>query len=142
MEYTWSRTIPTLDDSMETGLQMFPGGNSGMTRLLVKTLIPNSIEGERSMEAVWKNSVNFAAVDHPGQQTRLRLDSTVVRVEPAGDPHKAAFAWVTYTSGGRLYRAKAKTVVMAGGGWITKHLVRDLDADRRAAYATFNYAPY
>ena len=94
------------------------------------------------MEAVWKNPVNFAAIDHPGEQTRLRLDSTVVRVEHAGEPHNSEFAWVTYTSGGHLYRVKAKTVVMAGGGWITKHVVRDLDADRRAAYSTFNYAPY
>ena len=45
LEYMWSREIPTVDDSMETGLQMFPGGNSGMTRLIVKTLIPESIEG-------------------------------------------------------------------------------------------------
>jgi len=111
-----------------------------MTRLLVKTLIPNSIEGERSMEAVWKNSVNFAALDHPGQQTRLRLDSTVVRVEHAGDPHKAAFVWVTFTSGGRLYRAKAKTLVMAGVVWIIKHVVWGLDAVRRSAYAPFIYA--
>jgi len=142
MEYTWSRTIPTLDDSMETGIQMFPGGNSGMIRLLVKTLIPSSIDGERSMEGVWKNPVNFAALDQPGQQTRLRLDSTVVRVEHAGEAHKSEFVWVTYNSGGQLYRVKAKTVVMAGGGWMTKHVVRDLDADHREAYSTFNYAPY
>jgi spermidine dehydrogenase len=31
---------------------------------------------------------------------------------------------------------------MAGGGWITKHVVRDLDENRRSAYAQFYYAPY
>jgi spermidine dehydrogenase len=31
---------------------------------------------------------------------------------------------------------------MAGGGWITKHVVRDLNADRLAAYNEMLYAPY
>lgn len=140
-EYSWS-SIPTVDDSMETGLHMFPGGNSGMTRLIVKTLIPESIEGPRSMEAVWKKPVRFAALDRPGQPARLRLRSTVVRVEHAGEPHKADFVWITYIEGGKTYRLKARTVVMAGGGWMTKHVVRDLDRDRRDAYNRFLYAPY
>ena len=142
LEYEWSRNLPTLDDSMETGIQMFPGGNSGMTRLIVKTLIPDAIAGERSMEATWKNPINFAALDRPAQRIRIRLRSTAVRVEHAGEPGKAEFAWVTYSNGGKLYRAKAKTVVMAGGGWMTKHVVRDLNAERRAAYDHFYYAPY
>jgi spermidine dehydrogenase len=31
---------------------------------------------------------------------------------------------------------------MAGGGWMTKHVVRDLDETRRNAYAQFYYSPY
>jgi spermidine dehydrogenase len=45
---------------------MLPGGNSGMTRLMVKTMIPGAMDGPRSMEAVWKNPPNFAALDQPG----------------------------------------------------------------------------
>jgi len=142
LEYEWSKIIPTVDDSMQTGIQMFPGGNSGMIRLLVKTLIPASIEGPRTMEAVWKNSVNFAALDQAGQRVRMRLDSTVVRVEHIGEPGKSEFVSVIYSNNGRLYRVKAKTVVMAGGGWITKHVVRDLDEARRNSYEQFNYSPY
>ncbi|MDQ2944785.1 MAG: NAD(P)/FAD-dependent oxidoreductase, partial [Acidobacteriota bacterium] len=52
------------------------------------------------------------------------------------------FVWVTYTNNGKLCRLKARSVVMAGGGWMTKHVVRDLDADRRSAYAQFLYSPY
>lgn len=140
--YEWSKVIPTTDDSMATGIQMFPGGNSGMTRLLVKTLIPESIEGQRTMEAVWKNPVNFSALDRTGQRVRLRLDSTVVRVEHIGEPGKSDFVSVTYTNGGRPFRVKAKTVVMAGGGWMTKHVVGDLDETRRKSYEQFNYSPY
>ena len=142
LQYEWSKTIPTVDDSMKSGIQMFPGGNSGMTRLIVKTLIPESIEGPRTMEAVWKNPVNFAALDRPNQRFRIRLDSTVVRVEHIGEPSKADLVSVIYSNNGRLYRVKAKTVVMAGGGWITKHIVRDLDEARCNSYEQFNYSPY
>ncbi len=142
LEYEWSRTVPTVDDSMATGIQMFPGGNSGLNRLIVKTLIPESIEGKRGMETTWKNRVDFSALDRPGQQIRIRLQSTAVRVEHQGEPSKSEFVWVTYTSNGKVYRLKAKSVVMAGGGWMTKHVVRDLDPDRQAAYASFMYAPY
>ena len=117
LQYEWSKVIPTVDDSMETGLQMFPGGNSGMIRLFVKTLIPASIEGPRTMAAVHNNPVNFAALDQPDQPVRIRLESTAVRVEHMGEPSKADFVSVMYLKGGKIFRVKAKTVVMAGGGW-------------------------
>ena len=142
LQYEWSKVIPTVDDSMETGLQMFPGGNSGMIRLLVKTLIPASIDGPRTMSDVHNNRVNFEALDQPNQRVRMRLGSTAVRVEHIGEPGKAEFVSVMYLKDGRVFRVKAKTVVMAGGGWITKHVVRDLDDTRRASYDQFLYSPY
>ncbi|PYV17777.1 MAG: FAD-dependent oxidoreductase [Acidobacteria bacterium] len=142
LQYEWSKVIPTVDDSMETGLQMFPGGNSGMIRLFVKTLIPASIEGPRTMAAVHNNPVNFAALDQPDQPVRIRLESTAVRVEHMGEPSKADFVSVMYLKGGKIFRVKAKTVVMAGGGWMAKHVVRDLDESRRRSYDQFFYSPY
>jgi spermidine dehydrogenase len=47
---------------------------------------------------------------------------------------------VTYTRDGKVYHLKARRVVMAGGGWITKHVVRDLPAAHREAYDQFNYS--
>ncbi|HLH02281.1 MAG TPA: NAD(P)-binding protein [Bryobacteraceae bacterium] len=142
LEYEWSRNVPTVDDSMATGLQMFPGGNCGMNRMIVKTLIPEAIEGPRGMETTWKNRIDFDALDTPGSRVRLRLGSTAVRVEHEGEPRQAEFVRITYTRGGKVYQLKAKTVVMAGGGWITKHVVRDLNPERRAAYDTFSHSPY
>jgi spermidine dehydrogenase len=63
-------------------------------------------------------------------------------VEHAGEPRKSEFVWITYAQGGKTYRIKARTVVMAGGGWMTRRVVRDLDAGRRSAYEQFYYAPY
>ena len=139
--FSWS-SIPTVDDSPQTGWQMFPGGNSGMIRMIVKTLNPEAIEGPRGMETTWKNPVNLEALDRKGQPVRIRLRSTAVRVEHSGEPRKSEFVWITYAQAGKTYRVKAKSAVMAGGGWITRHVVRDLDQVRREAYAQFCYAPY
>jgi spermidine dehydrogenase len=142
LKYEFSKMLATVDDTPETGWQMFPGGNSGMTRLMVKTMIPAAIDGPRSMDAVWKNPVNFDALDRPGQPVRLRLNATAVRVEHLGDPGKADFVSVMYAANGTVFRVKTKTVIMAGGGWITKHVVRDLDETRKASYDEFLYAPF
>ena len=72
------------DDTL--GDQMFPDGNGGFARLMVKTLIPDAFAGPRTVDAVWQNRVNFRALDRAGQSTRIRLNSTVVRVEHAGIP--------------------------------------------------------
>src|SRR5207248_7463411 len=66
-----------LDISDETGQQMFPDGNGGIARLIVKTLIPEAIAGEHSLDDVCRKPVNFPALDGRGS-ARIRLDSTVV----------------------------------------------------------------
>jgi spermidine dehydrogenase len=118
----------------------FPGGNTGFTRHIVKTLIPEAIPGPRTLEAVCRNRINFTMLDQPSNQARIRLGSTVVRVEHQGEPQKASFCRVTYTRNGKLYRLKARAVVMAGGGWITKHVVRDLPPAHHDAYNQFTYS--
>ncbi|HKC48777.1 MAG TPA: FAD/NAD(P)-binding protein, partial [Gemmatimonadales bacterium] len=72
------------DDAL--GDQMFPDGNTGFARLMVKTLIPDAFAGPRSVDAVWQNRVRFTALDRPESGTRIRLNVTVVRVAHAGDP--------------------------------------------------------
>jgi spermidine dehydrogenase len=118
----------------------FPGGNTGFTRHVVKTLIPEAIPGPRTLEAVCRNRVNFAVLDRPGEQVRIRVGSTVVRVEHEGEPEKSAFVRISYLHKGQVYQVKARAVVMAGGGWITKHVVRDLPSGHRDAYNQFNYS--
>jgi len=133
--------LESLDDSPDTGWHSFPGGNAGIARHITKTLIPESIPGARTLEAVCRNNVNFAALDRPGQPARIRLGATVARVEHEGVPEKSQFVRVTYTRGGKAYRLKARSVVMAGGCWTSKRVVRDLDAARLAAYAQFYRSP-
>jgi spermidine dehydrogenase len=129
------------DGDDKLGDQMFPDGNSGFARLMVKTLIPDAIPGPRAVDAVWQNRVNFSALDRAKQSTRIRLNSTVVRVEHAGDPASAPHVVVTYAKGNRLYKVRARRVVVAGGSWTAKHIVHDLPATHREAYAQFYRSP-
>lgn len=130
-----------LDISDETGQQMFPDGNGGIARLITKTLIPESIAGEHSLDDVCRKPVNFGALDRAGAAVRIRLDSTAVWVKHEGDPAKSDFVTIAYTHGGKTYRVKARSVVMAGGSWTTRHIVRDLPADLVEAYSQFCRAP-
>jgi spermidine dehydrogenase len=121
--------------------QMFPGGNTGIARLMVKTLIPQSIAGDGGMEAVCRNDINFSALDQIGSPARIRLNSTAVWVKHEGEPGKSESVSILYTREGKSYRIKARTVVMAGGGWTTKHVVRDLPQEQQEAYSQFYRSP-
>ena len=129
------------DGDDKLGDQMFPDGNGGFARLMVKTLIPDAFAGPRTVDAVWQNRVNFGALDRAAQPTRLRLNSMVVRVEHAGNPASAPHVVITYVKGGRLFKVRARSVVMAGGSWTSKHIVHDLPVSHRDAYAQFYRSP-
>jgi spermidine dehydrogenase len=121
--------------------QMFPGGNSTIARLMTKSLIPNAIPGPHSVEGVCRNQVNFSALDDSHSTVRLRLSSTAIHVQHDGEASKSKSVTVAYLKGGTLYRVKARSVVMAGGCWTTKHIVKDLPETHRKAYAEFYRSP-
>jgi spermidine dehydrogenase len=131
--------LHTLD--VEDGDQMFPRGNGDIARLMMKTLIPNSISGTSEMDAVCRGRVDFSALDQTSSPARVRLNSTAVWVQHEGEPAKSEFVSVIYAQGKKLFRVKARTVVMAGGCWTTKHIVRDLPALQRDAYEQFYRSP-
>jgi len=122
-------------------VQMFPGGNTTIARLLTKALIPDSIPGELSVEDVTRHNVNFAALDNPDSRVRLRLSATALRVSHEGDPQHAESLQIVYSQGGQLFRARARSAVMASGSWTTKHVVRDLPSTHKTAYAQFFRSP-
>jgi spermidine dehydrogenase len=122
-------------------LYFFPGGNSGFLRHLIKHLIPDAISGGKSTDEIINGPANLAALDREPGPVRVRLGATAVRVEHEGKPETARLVRVAYSRGGRLYLLRARRVIMAGGGYITKRVVRDLPAEKRDAYARFQYAP-
>jgi len=126
---------------LEDEPQMFPGGNAGIARLMIKTLNPAAIEGEHTIEAVHRGRVRFDLLDKADSSARVRLASTVVSVKHNGDPKSADSLSVVYSRAGRLYRVKARSAVVAGGSWTAKHIVKDLPTEHVNAYAQFHRSP-
>jgi len=119
----------------------FPGGNSVFARYFVKYLVPSAIGGSGSLEDVFNQRVNFAALDQPGQPVRIRLGSTAVFVEHDGPPESAHQVWVAYSKGGKTYKLRARAVVLAGGNWINQYIARDLPGNMRQACRQFYRSP-
>lgn len=121
--------------------QMFPGGNATIARLMLKSLIPNAISGSASVEGVCRGHVDFASLDVPGSPARIRLLSTAIYVAHDGEADKADSVTIAYLKAGKLYRVKARSVVMAGGCWTAQHIIKDLPDDHRRAYEQFYRSP-
>jgi spermidine dehydrogenase len=130
-----------LDDRSGEAVQMFPGGNTTIARLMAKALIPSCIDGPATVEGVSRNAVKFAALDTPGAAARMRLSSTVVSIHHDGDPAKAEALSIAYAKDGRVFRVKARSAVVAGGSWTAKHIIADLGEPQRQAYAQFYRSP-
>lgn len=139
-DYAYEMLHPLADEKDGTD-QMFPGGNTTIARLMVKSLLPAAIGGADGVEGVTRNAVNMPALDVPGSPTRIRLSSTVLSVQHDGEPGKARSLTIAYLRDGKVYRLKARSAVMAGGSWTTKHIVTDLSESRRQAYSQFYRSP-
>jgi spermidine dehydrogenase len=125
----------------QEGAQMFPGGNAGVARHILKALIPQAISGGNDMAQVCRGWIQFKALDQPGGSSRIRLGATVVAVQHIGRPEKASAVEVTYSAGSRLFKLTANAVIAAGGSWTAKHIFLDLPQAHREAYAQFHRAP-
>jgi spermidine dehydrogenase len=139
-DYAFEMLEPVADENGAMS-QMFPGGNTTIARLMVKSLIPGVIDGEASVDGVTRNLVKFDALDLAGSAARIRLESTVVAAQHEEGTAKAESVSVVYEKGGKLYRIHARGVVMAGGSWTSKHIVRDLPEAQKAAYGQFYRSP-
>ncbi len=120
----------------------FPGGNSGFARHFVKRIIPEAIEGEDRFEDIITGKINFNALDRDKQALRIRQDATVLAVEHEGDPAQAKSVRLAYSHQGQLRGVRAKAVVMVTGGWINRHVLRDMSPELRHAYGQFVHAPF
>lgn len=127
------------DELEEPYIFHFPEGNAGITRLLVRSLIPRCAVGS-TMEDMVTADLNYSVLDDPEQSTRIRLNATVLNVTHTRDngtqstsvnvapevPMAAAHVDVTYTRGGELYRVRGQQVVMACYNHMIPHLCPDL----------------
>ena len=116
----------------------WPGGMSGFARHLVHAMIPEAFAGRDIIEGELDHSV----LDRPQNQINLRLDSTVVAVEHEGAPESSDRVLVRYMKNDQLHELKARSVIMAGGGYMTKNIVKGLPQEQKDAYDKFFYSAY
>ena len=105
-----------------------------------KFLIPEAIPGPATLDNIHNQHIRLEVLDQKENPMRIRLKSTVVRVEHLGKPENADVVQVTYTQNGKLWHLRARHVVMASGGWVNRHIVRDLPDANRAAYTRFHHS--
>jgi len=108
----------------------------------LKALLPDVLPRPVTFENIVRSRVNFRLMDLPANAVRIRLRSTVVRVEYEREPEKSDFVYVTYSREGKTYRLKARSVVMARQGVFARHVIRDLPQTHREAYSKFYYATH
>ena len=130
----------TGENVVSTDAFSFPGGNAAILRHIVKAMMPDAIAGTHSFADVLFAPIDFNALDRP-QGLRIRLNATVVAVRHDGDPAAASGVDVTYAVDGDLKRVRGKASIVAAGGWIARHVVRDLPPAYVQAFAQFHHAP-
>ena len=123
----------------DQGPQMFPGGNAGVARHIVRTLIPDAISGPDTLAGVEHGRVNFRALDRAGQASAHPIGGDRRR-GAARLPPLAASRSSTARAAGFIASRRA-TAIVAGGSWTARHIVKELPDSHREAYAQFHRSP-
>lgn len=122
------------DDTEGAGVFCFPGGNDAVYRLMLKSVLPGVIAGGKSFEEIHDGQYRFDQFDRPDSRLRMRLNATAVQIEHDDRPQDAKGVIVTYHKEGKVYRVRARGLVSAVGGWVNKHVVKDLPQEYEDAF--------
>jgi spermidine dehydrogenase len=118
----------------------FPDGNASIARLLVRSQVPEAVPGN-SAEDIVMAQIRYNELDRPGRPTRIRLNSTVVKVRHDGPPVTAKEVEVTYVQEGRLYTARASQCILACWHRVIPYLNDELPAAQVAALRSAEKVP-
>jgi len=110
----------------------FPDGNASIARLLVRELIPDAVPGHTAEDIVTAQ-VDYGHLDVEGAPIRLRLNSTVVRVQNISPPASAKEVEITYATGKQAFRVRAKGCVLACWNMMIPYLCPDLPESQKEA---------
>ena len=115
----------------------FPDGNASLARLLMNRLIPSAFSAPNlTMDTIVQARTDYAKLDAKGSPMRVRLSSTVVRVQhDGGDGERARSVRVAYLRGGRMRAVRAANVVLACNNALIPALMPELPARQKEALA-------
>ncbi|HSE41689.1 MAG TPA: NAD(P)-binding protein [Acidobacteriota bacterium] len=112
----------------------FPDGNATITRLIVRTLIPSVLAGN-TMDDIVTAHCNYAHLDQASSSTRIRLNSTVVKVTHDGDPASAKSVEIAYVKNKKLEKVKSKHCILACWNAAIPYLCPELPQIQQEALA-------
>lgn len=110
----------------------FPDGNATITRMTVRHLIPDAIPGE-TLDDIYTAKVDYSKLDVASHPTRLRLNSTAVKVAHNGDIKSAKDVSIDYMQGGKAYNVKSKNVIMACWHNVIPYICDDFSDEQKEA---------
>jgi len=113
----------------------FPDGNASIARLLVGKLIPAVFIGKQSMDSIVQASMDYARLDEPTSKVRIRLASTVVRVQHDGSPEQSQWVRVTYRRNGSLRTVRGRDCILACYNRLIPSLMPELPDEQKQALA-------
>ena len=118
----------------------FPDGNASVARLLVRSLIPEAIPGA-TMEDVVTAKADYAKLDDANAAVRIRLNSTVVRVQHVKASEKPQEVRVSYVRGGKVHAVVGKSCVLACYNIMIPYICPELPEKQKQTLAYLVKAP-
>ena len=113
----------------------FPDGNASIARLLVGKLIPTALPDKQSMNTIVKAPLAYEQLDLPDSTVRVRLNSSVVRVQHDAPPESARIVRIAYVREGKLFGVRARHCVLACYNGFIPSLMPELPERQREALA-------
>jgi spermidine dehydrogenase len=128
------------DPDAEPYIHHFPDGNASIARLLVRQLVPSVAPGS-SMDDIVLAPFDYSKLDDRESAVRIRLNSTVVRVEHDGPPGSARQVSAIYVNNGEAHRVRARACVMAGYNAMIPSICPEIPSAQGEALAQAIKAP-
>ena len=110
---------------------MFPDGNASVARLLVQKLIPGVAPNMKGPEDVTITHFDYSALDRENQNTRMRLNSTVVGAREVDDKRVE----VDYVQQGKPLQISADHCVLACYNGLIPHLCPQMSEPQKEGLA-------
>lgn len=110
----------------------FPDGNATIARLLVRSLIPEALQGHTVEDSILAD-VDYSRLDRADSPVRIRLSSTCLSARHIGDPAAAKQVEIVYGREKQMYSVRAKTAILACWNMMIPYLCPELPAAQREA---------
>jgi len=124
----------------------FPDGGASVARLLCKKIVPRSFDGAQNQETIVTARLRYDRLDEPSSPVRIRLNSTVVRVQHEGRPDILNYAEagiheptthvrVAYVKDGKVHGVRGRNCILACYNSIVRFLAPELPQSQKDALA-------